>query len=73
MRVNPKAPTDAPLLTAEQFRGTPEFRKFKGIMRGILAVPKTDLDRMVQIAKKESPRAGNVNAAGRKPKASAGG
>jgi hypothetical protein len=60
---------DRPLLTAEQFKTTPEFRRFKGIMRKLLKVSKAELDRRVEVAKKLSPRAGNPNAPGRKAKA----
>jgi len=66
MKVSHTEPPEAPLLTPEQFRMTPEFRKFKGIMRRLLKVPKADLDAMVKVAKDRSPRAGNPNAAGRK-------
>ena len=58
----------ATLLTPEQFLGTPAFRKFKGIMRRLLKVPKSDLDKMVKVSKERSPRAGNPNAPGRKQK-----
>ena len=66
MRVKPEA-VEPPPLTPEQFRATPEFRKFKGIMRKILKVPKAELDHRVRTAKELSPRAGNPNAPGRKP------
>jgi hypothetical protein len=64
-----REPEDADVvpLTTAQFRASPEFRKFKGIMRKLLAVPKPELDRLVERAKKDSPRAGNSKAAGRKP------
>jgi hypothetical protein len=62
------AETHPPPLTAGKFEATPEFRKFKGIMRRLLKVPKADLDEMVKVSKERSPRAGNPNAAGRKPK-----
>jgi hypothetical protein len=68
MRVKATEPTDVPLLTPEQFRMSPEFRKFKGIMRRLLKVPKSELDDMVKISKERSPRFGNPNAPGRKPK-----
>jgi hypothetical protein len=55
-----------PPLTKEQFRATPEFARFTGVMRKLLAVPKSELDRKVHAAKKRSPRAGNPNAPGRK-------
>jgi hypothetical protein len=68
MKVSQAEPLETTLLNPEQFRSTSEFRKFKGIMRRILAVPKADLDQMVQEAKKASPRAGNPDAPGRKRK-----
>jgi hypothetical protein len=67
MRVRHAEQTEAPLLTPEQFRSTPEFRKFTGIMRRLLKVPKADLDAMVRVSKARSPRTGNPNAPGRKP------
>jgi hypothetical protein len=57
-----------PPLTAEQFEAQPEFQHFKTVMRRLLAVPKSALDRKVRRAKKRSPRAGNPNAPGRKPR-----
>jgi hypothetical protein len=57
-----------PTMTAAQFESQPEFERFKGIMRRLLAVPKSELDKKVRRAKKLSPRAGNPNAPGRKPK-----
>jgi hypothetical protein len=59
--------THPPPLTAEQFEASPEFRRFKGIMRKLLKVPKAELDHRVRAAKAASPRAGNPNAPGRKP------
>jgi hypothetical protein len=53
-------------LTAEEFEAQPEFSHFKTIMKRLLAVPKTALDRKVKRAKKHSPRVGNPNAPGRK-------
>ena len=53
-------------MTAERFEATPEFARFKGIMRRLLAVPKCELDHWVRMAKAKSPRAGNPNAPGRK-------
>ena len=58
--------THPPPLTTEQFKGSPEFRKFKGIMRKLLKVPKAELDHRVRTAKATSTRAGNPNAPGRK-------
>lgn len=63
--------TERPPLTSEQFEATPEFRRFKAIMRKLIKVPKAELDRRVQVAKETSPRAGNPNAAGRKRNAPA--
>ncbi len=60
--------THPPPLTREEFEAAPEFTRFKGLMRRLLAVPKAELDRKVRTAKKRSPRAGNPNAPGRKPK-----
>ena len=57
---------EPPALSPEQFKATPEFRKFKGIMRRLLKVPKSELDQRVGEAKSTSPRAGNPNAPGRK-------
>ena len=55
-----------PPLTSGQFKASPEFRKFKSIMRKLLKVPKSELDHRVRTAKEASPRAGNPNAPGRK-------
>jgi hypothetical protein len=57
-----------PPLTAEEFEAQPEFQHFKMVMKRLLAVPKAALDRKVQRAKKRSPRAGNPNSPGRKPR-----
>ncbi len=62
--------THPPPMTAEQFEATPEFRAFKKAMKSILKVSKAELDERVRHAKEISPRAGNPNAAGRKPKRS---
>jgi hypothetical protein len=51
-----------------EFEAQPEFSHFKEVMRKLLAVPKADLDRKVQHAKKTSPRSGNPDAPGRKPR-----
>jgi hypothetical protein len=48
------------------FDSTPEFKHFKTVMRGVLAVPKERLDALVQTAKKESPRKGDPSAPGKK-------
>jgi hypothetical protein len=55
-----------PPLAAEEFEAQPEFAHFKMVMRRLLAVPKSALDRKVRRAKKHSPRTGNPNAPGRK-------
>jgi hypothetical protein len=55
-----------PPLTAEEFEAQPEFQHFKTVMKRLLAVPKSALDRKVQRAKRRSPRAGNPNSPGRK-------
>jgi len=60
--------TERPPMTAEQFEATPEFRAFKKVMKKALKVSKSELDERVRHAKETSPRAGNPNAAGRKPK-----
>ncbi|MGA2714088.1 MAG: hypothetical protein ABSG41_13360 [Bryobacteraceae bacterium] len=51
------------------FNSTPEFHHFKNVMRKVIAVPKTELDRLVQASKDASPRNGNPNAPGRKRRA----
>jgi hypothetical protein len=58
-----------PPMTAEEFEAQPEFAHFKIVMKRLLTVPKSALDRRVNRAKKRSPRAGNPNAPGRKRKA----
>jgi len=55
-----------PPLTAAEFEAQPEFQHFKTVMKRLLAVPKSALDRKVRRAKKRSPRVGNPNAPGRK-------
>ena len=67
MRVKQAEGVEPSPLTPEQFRETPEFRKFKGIMRKILKAPKAELDHRIRTAKELSPRTGNPNAPGRKP------
>ena len=57
-----------PPLTAEEFEAQPEFQHFKTVMKRLLTVPKSALDRKVRRAKKRSPRVGNPNAPGRKSK-----
>ncbi len=66
MRVKHAEAEEPPTLTPEEFRQTPEFRKFKGFMRKLLKVPKNELDHRVRTAKETSRRAGNPNAPGRK-------
>jgi hypothetical protein len=48
------------------FDATPEFRHFKEVMRGVISVPKARLDELVEKAKKESPRNGDLHAPGKK-------
>jgi hypothetical protein len=48
------------------FESTPKFAHFKAVMRRVLAVPKAELDELVERAKKESPRNGDPQAPGRK-------
>jgi hypothetical protein len=48
------------------FDATPEFQHFREVMSGILAVPKARLDALVEQAKRESPRANNPEAPGKK-------
>lgn len=40
----------------EAFESTPEFQHFKGVMRRLLAVPKSELDKLVQSKKKRSAK-----------------
>jgi hypothetical protein len=58
--------THPPPMSAEQFKATPEFRKFRTFMKKLLKVPKSELDHRVRTAKENSPRVGNPNAPGRK-------
>jgi len=53
-------------MKAGAFESTPEFAHFKSVMRRVLAVPKTELDALVEQAKKDSPRNGDRHAPGRK-------
>lgn len=53
-------------MSSRTFGATPEFRHFKDVMRGVLAVSKTRLDELVQEAKENSPRNGNPHAPGQK-------
>jgi hypothetical protein len=71
----PKAPRtreanpypDGESMKAAPFDATPEFEHFKEVMRAVLVVPKSRLDKLVQIAKDNSPRNGNPHAPGQKP------
>ena len=58
---------DSPALTAEEFKATPEFKRFKRDMKALLRVSKDNLDQRIQHAKRKSPRAGSLRAPGRKP------
>ena len=62
------ADAERPPMTAKQFEASPEFRAFKRVMKKAIKVSKPELDERVRLAKETSPRAGNPNAAGRKPK-----
>jgi hypothetical protein len=55
-------------MKAVPFDSTPEFKRFKEVMRGILAVPKKRLDELVQEARENSPRNGDPHSPGQKPK-----
>ena len=55
-------------LSAARFKATPEYANFREGMKQLLTVSKAELDARVRAAKEASPRAGNPNAAGRKPK-----
>ena len=55
-----------PPLAAAEFEAQPEFAHFKTVMKRLLAVPKSALDRKMRQAKKHSPRVGNPGAPGRK-------
>lgn len=52
--------------TKDPFTSTPEFEHFSDVMKKLLAVPKSEVDRMVRVAKKNSPRKNNPSAPGRK-------
>ena len=60
--------THPPPLTDEAFIASPEFRRFRIGIKKLLKVPKAELDHRVRTAKERSPRTGNPNAPGRKPK-----
>jgi hypothetical protein len=49
-----------------KFEATPEFAHFKAVMKGVLAVPKAELDALVEQSAKESPRKGDPNSPGKK-------
>ena len=57
---------DGESMKAAPFDSTPEFQRFKEVMRGVLAVPKTRLDELVRLAKETSPRNGDPHAPGQK-------
>jgi len=59
--------THSPPITDQQFRESPELRRFKGIMKQLLKVPKEELAKRVEQARATSTRVGNPNAPGRKP------
>jgi hypothetical protein len=50
-----------------EFEATSEFAHFKAVMKGVLAVPKAELDALVKRAKDDSPRNGDLSTPGRKP------
>jgi hypothetical protein len=50
------------------FDSTPQFAHFREVMRAVLSVPKQRIDELVQSAKENSPRVGNPDAPGKKPK-----
>jgi hypothetical protein len=60
--------SQAPPLTPEEFRASPEFARFTRGIKKLLKVPKAELDRRVIAAKEASPRVDNPAAPGRKPK-----
>jgi hypothetical protein len=49
-----------------RFEATPEFERFRNVMRGVLAVPKERMDELLREARDESPRKNNPSAPGRK-------
>jgi hypothetical protein len=53
-------------MKAEPFDSTPDFQRFKQIMRGVLSVSKQRLDELVRAAKENSPRNGDPHAPGQK-------
>lgn len=52
--------------SAPSFDSTPEFKNFTEVMRKVIAVPKSEMDRRVAEASAVSPRKNNPSAAGRK-------
>jgi hypothetical protein len=48
------ARTESPPLTAEGFRDTVEFRRFKRGMKKILKVSKAEMDRRVRLTKRKT-------------------
>jgi hypothetical protein len=48
------------------FTSSPEFKKFKDVMRRLIQVPKAEVDELVAEAKESSLRNNNPNAPGRK-------
>jgi len=53
-------------MTEASFDSTLEFQRFREVMRGVLAVPKTRVDELVKEAKEHSPRNGDAHSPGRK-------
>jgi hypothetical protein len=58
--------THPPPMPHEQFRASPEFRRFRNGMTKLLRMTKTQLDARVEQAKADSPRLADPNAPGRK-------
>jgi len=56
------------VMQPRKFEATPEFGNSKAVMRRVLAVPKAELDALVERAAKESPRNNDRHAPGRKVK-----
>ena len=51
------------------FDSTPEFQRYKDVMRNLIAVPKAEVDAMVKQASDSSPRKNDPHSPGRKRKA----
>jgi hypothetical protein len=49
-----------------QFNATPEFARFKEVMRGVMSVSKKRLDELLKASREASPRNGDPKAPGRK-------